>query len=154
MIEIRGKAESRKPKAVEAVGEVGAEIEAVRQESGRLRQAVETLVGDRETLRQRFEDRLEKVKQELGEDADRRQVARAYAKDFVQEKLGDGTLGLTTGKLLGGALGLSGPLALAIGGGLWLVSRRLGRKIETGDPLLVQRLFERIKDSESGKQKQ
>ena len=82
----------------------------------------------------------------MGEDAGRRDVARAYAKDLVQEKLSDGKLGLTGGKLIGTALGLSGPLTLGIGVGMWFLSRRVGAKVESGDPLLVQRLFDRVTD--------
>ena len=55
-----------------------------------------------------------------------------------------GGAGWTVGKLLGGALGLSGPLAFALGGGLWLVSRRIGHKIRAGEPLLIERLFDRL----------
>jgi hypothetical protein len=130
-----------------AVKEASQEAVAeVKQESSKLREAIAALIGDRETLQQRFETRLTKVKEELGEDAGRRDVARAYVKDLVQEKLGDGKLGLTGGKILGGALGLSGPLALGIGVGMWFLSRRIGAKVESGDPLLVQRLFDRVTD--------
>jgi len=130
--------------AVEAVAEVKAEVEQTKQQNSQLREAVNALIGDRETLQERFEARLAKVKEELGEDASKVDVARAYVKDLAAEKLGSGEVGLTIGKLATGALGLSGPLALAIGGGLWLVSRRIGRKLEDGEPLLVQRLVDRI----------
>ncbi len=118
----------------------------VRQESGRLRQAVDSLLGDRATLHERFETRLAKVKEELGEEAGTRDVARAYVKDFVGEKLSDGSVGLSGGKILGGALGLSGPLALGIGVGLWFLSRRVGSKIESGEPLMIQRVIDRFSD--------
>jgi hypothetical protein len=131
----------------EAISEVRQEV---RQVAGKLGEVVNTLIGDRETLRQRFDERLEKVKSELDADADRRDIAREYAKDFVQEKLSDGRLGLSTGKLAAGALGLSGPLSLAIGFGLWMLSRRAGAKLEAGDPLLVQRLIERVGDKIDG----
>ena len=55
-----------------------------------------------------------------------------------------GTAGFTSGKLLATALGLSAPLSLAIGIGLWLVARRIGHKLETGEPLLVERLVDRV----------
>ncbi len=119
------------------------EVDATRQETGKLREAVNVLIGDRETLRERFEERIAKVKEELGEDASRREVAQAYVKDLAAEKLSGGA-GWTIGKLLAGGLGMSGPLAFAVGGGLWLVSRRIGRKLEAGEPLLVERLFDRI----------
>jgi len=147
------------PKTVDVAGEQAiaesrqavVEVEQeVRQVSDKLREVVNTLIGDRETLRERFDERLEKVKSELGDDAQRRDIARAYAKDFVQEKLADGTLGLSGGKLVAGALGLSGPLSLAIGIGLWMLSRRAGAKLDAGDPLLVQRLIERVTDKVDG----
>jgi len=121
-------------------------ISEVKQESSKLRELVDGLVGDRGTLRERFQARLSKVKEELGEDAGRREIARGYVKDLAAEKLGEGKLGMTTGKVLGGALGLSGPLALALGGGLWLLSRRIGGKIEAGEPLLIERLVSRLHD--------
>ncbi len=121
-------------------------VDEVKAESSKLREALNALIGDRETLKERFDARLAKVKEELGEDASRREVARAYVKDLAREKLGDGTVGLTGGKLVGAALGLSGPLAFALGAGLWLVSRRIGTKVEAGDPLLIQRVFDRLGD--------
>jgi len=111
---------------------------------GGLRGLVEQVVGDRETLVERIGARIEKVKSE-GADSPAA-VARAYAKDLVGEKLSDGKAGMTAGKILGGALGLSGPLAIALAAGAWFVSRRIGRKIEAGDPLLVERLVNRLSD--------
>jgi hypothetical protein len=135
------------------VDAVRQEVQTAQQESGRLREAVEGLrglvqqvVGDRETLRERFEARLEKVKAELGEGAGRPEIVRAYVRDLLAEKLGDPELGLSAGKLLGGALGLSTPLAVALAAAAWLVSRRVGSKLESGEPLLVQKLFDRLGD--------
>lgn len=136
--------------ALKAAEEAKAQATAVKEESSRLRQVVNTLVGDRETLRERFEARITKVKEELGEDAGNLDVARAYLRDLAGEKLGDRELGMSTGKVLGGALGLSGPLAFGIGLGLWLVSRRIGGKIEAGEPLLIQRLVDRLSDKVDG----
>lgn len=99
---------------------------------------VQKLAGDVETLPERFQARIDKVKAEGAETT--REVARAYVKDLLAEKLSDGTLGLTAGKLLGGALGLSAPLAAAVALGAWLLSRRIGAKVQSGDPLLVERL--------------
>ena len=139
-------AEEAKAEAA-AVKEASQEaVEEVQAETSRLREAMNALIGDRETLKERFDARIAKVKEELGDDAGRREIARAYVKDLAQEKLADGTLGLTGGRILGGALGLSGPLAFAIGIGMWLVSRRIGAKIESGDPLLIQRIFDRLGD--------
>ena len=133
--------------AVEEAKEASAQAVAeVQEESSKLRQFVDTLIGDRGTLKERFDARLSKVQEELGEEASTREIARAYVKDLAQEKLSDPTLGLSAGKILGGALGLSGPLALGVGMGLWFLSRRIGSKIESGEPLLIQRVVERLGD--------
>jgi len=118
----------------------------IKQATGKMREVVDSLIGDRETLRERFDERIEKVKSELGEDAQRRDIARAYVKDLASEKLSQGTLAFSGGKVMAGALGLSGPLSLAIGMGLWFLSRRAAGKVESGDPLLVQRMFDRVSD--------
>ncbi len=114
--------------------------------TGKIGEVVSTLIGDRETLRQRFDERLAKVKSELGEDAQRRDIARAYVKDLAGEKLSQGTAAFSGGKIMAGALGVSAPLSLAIGMGLWFLSRRAASKLESGDPLLVQRMFDRVSD--------
>ena len=72
------------------------------------------------------------------------ETARAYARDLLAEKLGDGTLGLSIGKILSGALGLSGPLGLGLAIGLWLLSRRMGRRIDSGESSVVVGLMERM----------
>jgi len=152
LIEIRGKrAELSSPaddlaiKAAAEAKQASAEAVAeVKEESSKLRQFVDTLIGDRGTLKERFEARLAKVRGELGEAASTGEIARAYVKDLAQDKLSDPALGLSAGKILGGALGLSGPLALGVGLGLWFLSRRIGAKIESGEPLLIQRVVERL----------
>jgi len=55
-----------------------------------------------------------------------------------------GTAGFTSGKLIATALGLSAPLSLAIGIGLWLVARRIGHKLESGEPLVIEKLVDRV----------
>lgn len=128
--------------AREKTGEMGKVLDELRAVAGQL-------VGDRDTLRDRLEARIEKVRAEGAEGAGA--TARAYAADLMEEKhgeikailqerLGSGTLGLTTGRLLAGALGLSGPLGAGLVAGLWLLSRRIGRKIEAGEPLSTERL--------------
>jgi hypothetical protein len=129
---------------------VAAEVEAAKQETGELRKAVgglqelvEKLAGERETLRERFEARIEKVKAELGEDASKREIAHAYVRDLAREKLSAGA-GFTVGKILAGSLGLSGPLALGLAVLGLLVSRRVKSKLEADEPLLLRRLADRL----------
>lgn len=128
--------------------EVGLAWEA-KEETGRLAGALEAmhetvgaLAGDIETLPERFNARLEKVKAEGAEGT--LHVARAYVHDYVREKLSDGTLGWTAGRIAGGALGLSAPLAVAIAAGAWIVSRRVGGRLSDDDPRLVERLGQRV----------
>ncbi len=99
------------------------------QQPGRLAQLLGELLGEPEKLPERFQARRDKVKSQLSEQAGDLEVAQAYLRDFAREKLAQGTLGLTAGQLLGAALGLSGPLSLALGGGLWLLSRRIGARL-------------------------
>lgn len=99
------------------------------EQVSRLSQLLRQLIGDPEKLPQQIQSRHDKVKSQLPEDAGELDVVRAYLRDFAREKLSQGTLGLTAGQLLGAALGLSGPLSLALGGGLWLLSRRIGARL-------------------------
>jgi len=114
-----------------AIARLHDQVEASRQETSRLRQAVEALASNPEALLRRAEERLARVKSGLGEEADTRQVARAYVRDLAAEQLRSGRAGLTLAHVLSGALGLSGPLAVALGGGLWVLSRRLGARLES-----------------------
>lgn len=104
------------------------------------------LLGDAETLLDRAAVRAEKLRRQLGDDASTAEWARGYARDFAAEKLADGRFGWTVGKTLAAALGLSGPLSLALAGGLWLVGRRVARRIEQSEPLVVERLWRRISE--------
>ena len=121
------------------------QLETTRQEQSKLKQMIDSLIGDRETLKERFDARIAKVKQELGEDAGRLDVARAYARDLVAEKLSGGA-GWTLGKVLALSLGMGGPMALAIAAAGFFVARRIGTRIEAGEPLLIQRVFDRLGD--------
>ncbi len=112
-------------KSDERLKAVEQSAEAAQKQTGKLQ---EGLTGLQEVL-QRFETRLEKVKSEGAQTTG--EIAKAYARDFLAEKLSDGTVGLTAGKILGGALGLSGPLALGLTLGLWFVSRRMGRRLQS-----------------------
>lgn len=115
-----------------AAARVEDQLQAAREETGRLRQAVEAVIANRDEIIQRVQERLEKVRAEQGAEAGPAQLARAYARDFAAEQLSTGAAGLTAGSLLASALGLSGPLAIALGGGLWLLSRRIGARLEGG----------------------
>ncbi len=110
------------------------------------RELLRLLLGDPETLLDRAAARAERLRQQLGDDASAAEFARGYARDAAAEKLADGQLGWTAGKMLAAALGLSGPLSLALAGGLWLVSRRVARRIEQSEPLIVERLWRRISE--------
>jgi len=56
----------------------------------------------------------------------------------------DGTAGFTMGKMIATALGLSAPLSIALAVGLWLIARRLSDKLASGEPLLIEKLFDRV----------
>jgi len=114
------------------------------EETSKLRRTVEQLLGDRETLLSRISARIESVKQEGA--GSPLAIAKAYAADLAKEKLTDGSAGLGLGKLLAMMLGISGPLGLALGGGLWMVSRRIGAKVESGEPLIIQKLLDKVLD--------
>jgi hypothetical protein len=138
-------AEAKKA-AETAKTETAAVKEEVKQETGKLHEILTKLVGDQNTLLDRIEARREKVKGELGPEASEPEIFKAYVKDFLAEKTADGTLGFSAGKWAAGALGLGGPIAFAIGAGLWLVSRRIGAKVEAGEPLLIQKAIDRLHD--------
>jgi len=111
-------------------------------EASLLQQAVQQLVGQMSSLPERIQARLERV-QAAGAHTTPETI-RAYVQDLLAEKLADGSFGWTMGKLLAAALGLSGPLALALTIGAWLIGRRIGRKVQAGEPLLVQQLADRL----------
>jgi len=136
-------ARTRAEEALTLATEVKSSVEVAGEDRSRLRQALDTLVGDHLTLKERFQARVEKVKEELGPDASRVDIARAYARDLAAEKLTGGA-GWTMGKVLGAALGLGGPLAIAIAVAGFLIARRIGGKIEAGEPLLVQRMISHL----------
>lgn len=128
----------------EAVVEVKAEQSKLRQGLEGLHTAVQKLVGDVTTIPERIQTRIEKVKAEGAESTG--EVARAYVKDLLKEKLADGTVGWTAGQAAAAALGLGTPIGLALAGGLWIVSRQISSKVQSGEPLLVQQLVGRITD--------
>lgn len=135
-------AEKTAQEAQRTAAQVKDEQSKLREGLSSLHDIVGKLTGDVTSLPQRFQERIEKVKAEGAEGT--REIARAYVHDLVSEKLADGTLGMSLGKVLGGALGLSGPLGLAVAGGLWLVSKSVGSKLQSGEPLLVQQAFSHV----------
>lgn len=106
-----------------------------------LNQVIQQIAGDPATVAERFQARVDRVK--AGGAQSSEDIAQAYLRDLLAEKLGEGK-GLTTGKLLTGALGLSGPLALGLIVGLWLVASRIQAKLRSGEPLVAQRLLTRL----------
>jgi hypothetical protein len=117
------------------------EQERLRERLRGLNQVIEQIVGDPATITERFQARMDKVKAAGAQSSE--DIAQAYLRDLLAEKLGEGK-GLTTGKLLTGALGLSGPLAVALIVGLWLVASRIQTKLRSGEPLVAQRLLTRL----------
>ncbi|HYW77935.1 MAG TPA: trypsin-like peptidase domain-containing protein, partial [Thermoguttaceae bacterium] len=109
--------------AVQQTQAIQGELEQTQEETSQLRVAINALIGDRESLRERIDQRLDKVKAEVGEDASRREIAGAYVRDFAAERLSGGA-GWTLGKVAAGALGLSGPLAAGLAAAGWLASRK------------------------------
>ena len=93
---------------------------------------------------------LQKVK---AEGADGLGVVRAYVKDYVAEKLETkGFIGLLPG-MFGGGL-----VSIIIGVILWAIVKDVKAKIQTGDPLAVEKLagmfegrFERLHDRLEGR---
>lgn len=120
--------------AMLAAEDVKADLEETKEETSKLRTAINALIGDRDTLRDRVEERLTTVKAELGADASRREIAGAYVRDYAAERLGSGSgAGLTMGKMVAGALGLSGPLAAGLAAAGWLAGRRIKRRFGSDD---------------------
>jgi hypothetical protein len=111
-------------KAHEAVGGLTAVVEKIKDS-----------IAEDGTLSQRFHARMDKVRadleEKLGREATDREVRIGYVKDLFQEKIADG-----------GAVGLAKALGLPLGLVLivWLITRDVKRKRETGDPLVVEKL--------------
>ena len=118
------------------------QIGELKENVSSIRRLIEGVAGDMETIPDRFAARLEKVSSDQNDSI--AQTARAYARDYLAEKIESGAIGWSTGKMLGGALGLSGPLGLGMALGMWFLSRRIGRKLDAGDSLLIERLGERL----------
>ena len=111
-------------KANEAVGGLTVVVEKIKDS-----------ISENGTLSQRFHARMDRVKadleERLGREATDREVRIGYVKDLVQEKISDGGLvGLAK------ALGLPTGLVVVV----WLVTRDVKHKRETGDPLVVEKL--------------
>lgn len=140
----RAAAAERAAKDAQArTSEVKEEQEKLHQRLKGLNSVIEQLAGDPSTVPERFQARIDKVKATGAQGTE--DIAQAYLRDLLAEKLGEGK-GLTTGKLLSGALGLSGPLAVALIVGLWLIASRIQAKVQSGEPLLVQQMLTRLHD--------
>lgn len=118
--------------------EVRAETAKAHEAVGGLTTVVEKIkdsISEDGTLSQRFHARVDKVRTELdeklGREATDREVRIGYVKDLFQEKVADG-----------GLVGLAKALGLPIGLVLvvWLVTRDVKHRRETGDPLMVEKL--------------
>jgi len=140
----RTAAAERSARSAETVAQgMKEEQEKLQQRLKGLNGVIEQLVGDPQTLGDRFQTRLDRVKSAGAQSTE--EITQAYLRDLLAEKLGEGK-GLTIGKLLSGALGLSGPLAAAIVIGLWFLGSRIQAKVQSGEPLLVQQMITRLHD--------
>jgi len=120
--------------AIEVAG-VTARLDKTEQAVDGLHGQVKGWIAEHGSLKERMEARLERVKQQLGEEASQREVRIAYLKDLISEKLaGGGVVGLL--KLLG--------MPTAVIFAAWFVSRRIHGKLEAGEPLLVQKLVAEV----------
>lgn len=134
---------AKEVKAVKVVADGAAtEVKVSMQELSGFRNVLNTLIGDRDTLRDRFEERIAKVKDELGEEATKREIGIAYVKDLVREKVASGAVGVG----LKSALGLSGPPAIALMVGLWFLRRRVKDRLDDGEGLSITGLISEVKE--------
>jgi len=117
------------------LAQVAAGLDDTQQTVDGLHTKITGWIAEQGSLKQRMEARLERVKEQLGEEAGRREVRIAYLKDLISEKLaGGGVVGLL--KLLGM------PAAVIVAA--WFVSRRIQGKLEAGEPLLIQKLVAEV----------
>jgi hypothetical protein len=117
-------AKAEAAKANEAVGGLTSVVERIKQ-----------AIAEDGTLTQRIHARMDRVRadleEKLGREATDREVRIGYVKDLIQEKVADGGLvGLAK------ALGLPTGLVLVV----WLITRDVKHKRETGDPLVIEKL--------------
>jgi hypothetical protein len=118
------------PVVVPPVSPAAAAAGAVAEVQSKQSQILDTLgklVGDQDTLAERFETRLAKVKSELGADADTVTIGKAYLRDLAAEKAPD------VGRAIGGGIGqLTGnallAAALAAAGGM--IGHGIKRRID------------------------
>jgi len=90
------------------------------------------LIRQHGTLFERFEARREAVEAKLGEHATRLEKVHEFVKSYVDDKIANGGL-LELVKFLGLPLGL---VVVA-----WLITRDVRHKVETGDPLMIEKAF-------------
>lgn len=112
----------------ESKAESAKAVAEVQSQQSKILAAVNQLIGDRETLLERFNERLGRVRTEQGEDATTRQLAEAYIRDLGAEKAGKaGSIG---GSLLGGLLGLGGLVSAGLAAAGGLAGRAVGQRIK------------------------
>jgi len=128
--EVRGIAEANS----ENVDKLTTLVEGVSANQTKLTEAV----GENGTLSQRFHARVDKIKEELGDEASKREVGIGYVKDMLAEK--------ATKPLSALAIGLATGSPLAIGIvllGIMFVLKDRKDRMTTGDPLLMEKIASR-----------
>jgi len=116
-------------------------IDATNDQVTALAKITQAALGDRDTLMQRMQERLDKVEAENPE-ASALELAKLYAKDYAGDKGGE--LGWTGGEMLAGVAGIGGIGALVLSMMGWLIGRDIGDRIKTGDPLMIEKLMSRF----------
>ncbi|HUT11795.1 MAG TPA: serine protease [Thermoguttaceae bacterium] len=114
-----------------SIGGVAAAVEATGDE-------VKNLSQSNLSLFERFQERLDRVKEAAGDDAGKGEIIRGYIKDFAAEKLEGSAIGGLLGKLgfAGGGIGI-GLLIMAF----VVIRRDIKDRVATGDPLIIEKAF-------------
>jgi len=100
-------------------------------------QRVSALITKEGTIGMRRAERLDRIEKQLGEDAGKIETTKAYMKDWFDDRIrNDGTAGWIRAALI---------LALAAAFTLFVV-RDIKDKRETGDPLAIEKLVDRIQE--------
>ncbi len=122
---------------VEALTEITTQTNEVVQETNKTMNEFTTTHG---TIAERVDARLERVKEQVGEDASKMETAIAYVRDWKTEKAANRIEDKLAIAKLASGLGIPLPVAILGVAVLFLLIRRDRRdKRETGDPLLVEK---------------